>query len=244
MGRPVVCHNKNPRYYVERHLYDFFQEVLAEKRGGVLIEVGCGGSEWLPFFVKEFQFQVTGLDYSAAGCLLAESILKREQVKGTIINGDLFAHYSDLEGKFDVLITMGLVEHFDNSSEIISALRRFLKPGGTMITIIPNLLSFLGPVQKIINIQIYNAHLAINREALVAAHKRAGMRVLKSGYSVLCNLGLLNFNGLLPQHPHLWKIIQNILGICNVGSWFAELIFPFLKPNRVTSPYIICIAER
>src|SRR4051794_41777320 len=59
---------------VNRRFEAWFHRVLAGV-SGQLIEVGCAGSAWLPYFAREHGFHVTGLDYSPRGCEQAEAVL-------------------------------------------------------------------------------------------------------------------------------------------------------------------------
>ena len=44
-------------------------------RAATLMELGCGGSVYLPYLARRFGLDVTGLDYSAIGCNRARRIL-------------------------------------------------------------------------------------------------------------------------------------------------------------------------
>lgn len=91
-----------------------------------MLEVGCGGSRWLPFFANH-GFRVTGIDYSALGCEQARAILDREHISGDIYERDAFGANSDLVGGFDVVVSFGVVEHFRDTTEPVRAFARYLK---------------------------------------------------------------------------------------------------------------------
>jgi len=78
--------------YFNHKLHHYLSKIFSsintsEKR---LLEVGCGGSMWLPYFSKQFGFEVWDIDYSEIGCERAEEILTREKVRGQIVYGDFF----------------------------------------------------------------------------------------------------------------------------------------------------------
>src|SRR5579883_1644830 len=68
-----------------------------------LIELGCGGSPYLPYFVRYHRLAVTGLDYSPEGCALARAVLQKQGVVGEILQGDMFAPSETLRGRFDIV---------------------------------------------------------------------------------------------------------------------------------------------
>src|SRR5687768_7548575 len=70
--------------YLERRLHDLLARTLAPRRGQQLLEIGCGGSRWLPYFAVEHGLKVTGVDYAPLGCALARRVLDKEGVKGEI----------------------------------------------------------------------------------------------------------------------------------------------------------------
>lgn len=52
------------------------------------LEIGCARSRWLPYFAKEFGFEVSGIDYSEVGSQQATQILFNEGVQGNIVFAD------------------------------------------------------------------------------------------------------------------------------------------------------------
>ena len=122
---------KGLNHYVDRKFHVFFRDTFAgmdtkEKR---LLEIGCAGSSWLPYFAQQFGFKVCGLDYSELGCQQAGQILSEANVEGEVICADFFAPPSRLRNAFDVVVSFGVVEHFENTSACLQAIGEFLKPG-------------------------------------------------------------------------------------------------------------------
>jgi len=67
----------------ENHLYQVlhrqFVRALGEQcsPGARLIEIGCGGSRWLPYFHHAFGYEVSGIDYTMSGVKLSKLILDK-----------------------------------------------------------------------------------------------------------------------------------------------------------------------
>jgi 2-polyprenyl-3-methyl-5-hydroxy-6-metoxy-1,4-benzoquinol methylase len=49
---------------------------------------------------------------------------------------------------FDVVISFGLVEHFEDTDACLKAINKFLAPKGLLITFIPNMVGFTGFLTK------------------------------------------------------------------------------------------------
>jgi SAM-dependent methyltransferase len=142
---------------------------------------------------------------------------------------------------FDVVISFGVLEHFDRTTDCLIAFSRYLKPGGLMITTIPNLCGLNGSIQKIVNRPIFDIHVALDAESLAAAHERMGLRVSSCDYFLLVNFGILNienFSGLF--HAVASRFRSWITKVI----WICEGAIPLLKPNRWSSPYINCVAVK
>jgi cyclopropane fatty-acyl-phospholipid synthase-like methyltransferase len=243
--RLVVPNDRGLRNHVRRRFHEFFYGLMNSRRGQKVIEVGCANSIWLPYFATEYGCTVTGLGYSTAGCASAEAILKTAGVAGSIIHGDVWNPPADLVGAFDVVSTYGLVEHFEPTEDILLALAKLLKPGGLMITIVPNMVGWAGLVQKYLNRPVFDIHVPINLKTLQTAHQRAGLTPQQSHYLCSINFGVLNLNDAADNTSFrlIKKFLTKALIALSALVWWIEDHSPLrLPPNRLTSPYIACIA--
>lgn len=155
-----------------------------------LLEVGCGNSIWLSYFQKRFGYKVSGIDYSAFGCEQTRKILARDGCNGDIRLGNLFDPPADLIGKFDVVCSFGVVEHFEDTVEVLKAISRFLKPGGIMITTVPNLHGPTGFFQKLFNRPVFDIHVLMTKESLRQRLENSGMNVFFADYYATISFGV------------------------------------------------------
>ncbi|HEY9720742.1 MAG TPA: hypothetical protein V6D47_01940, partial [Oscillatoriaceae cyanobacterium] len=95
-GRPCPT-PVNPRTpglgnFVERRYDALFRRAFEgqETQGARLVEFGCAGSQWLPYFALEFGCRVAGIDYTQNGCGQAEAVLARAGVEGEVFCRDFF----------------------------------------------------------------------------------------------------------------------------------------------------------
>lgn len=234
--------------YVKRQFHRLFLKCFegTDTRGQRLIEVGCARSAWLPYFAREFGFDVAGIDYSERGCSETLRVLDRESVPGTVICADMFAPPEILRRSADVVVSFGLVEHFERTDEAVSALAELAKPGGMILTLIPNMAGWTGKLQKLMDKETFLKHVEVDRERLLRAHVSAGLEVLSCDYLLYVNIGVANMNSLKrPSIEYSLKSLAlKVLGRAGTLAWIADPHGTWLQPNRLTSPYLICIARR
>ena len=243
----TISHPINPRdrgwgNYHNRQIHAFISRNLDKKstRNKMLIELGCGNSAWLPYFAKELNLEVWGIDYTSHGYQMSREIMRRAGLPDrTIIKGDLFDHPNALPepGRFDYVYSMGLIEHFADTVGAIRACAKYLLPGGLMITLIPNMTHMPGFLQKTLGRDIYYKHVVLDLSKLLQAHRDAGLDEVDSAYLSFFNFGLTRMQ---VYSPSVQQFMQKWGHRVSVGlGALHEAGLPF-KPNRFTSPTIAC----
>jgi len=210
------------------------------------LALGCGTSIWLPYFVREFGFKVSGVDYSEIGCRQEKQILQQAEVEGEIVCADFFNPPAYLLEKSDYVYSFGVAEHFTPTEDCLSAFASFLKPGGTMITMIPNMTGAVGRLQKFASRSVYDIHVLLTDKALQAAHQKAGLEIVSCHYLLSTGFGLVNTSGLNQSAP-LVKIKNQIvktLGRLSVLAWFMENKIGRFPVVRSFSPFVFCVARK
>lgn len=207
-----------------------------------LLEIGCARSKWLPYFAKEYNFEIYGIDYSEVGCEQTIKILSNEGIKGCIVCGDFFSPHPSMLNNFDIVVSFGVAEHFQDTAACIRAFSSFLKPGGIIITNIPNMIGLNGFLQKKLNKKIYDIHIPLSKESLEEAHKNTGLKIIHNDYFLIANFNVVNLYGW--KHNYLYYCIVRLLSWSSKAFWIIQRYFPFLKVNKFTSPYINCIAQK
>jgi SAM-dependent methyltransferase len=229
----------NPRSYYDYRLSKLFHQLITPNSR--VLEIGCGSSRWLPYFAKSLQCEVWGIDYSTAGVALAQRNLEAERVAGTIIVGDAFDNHQLPQKYFDVIWSGGFVEHFADVSSVVRQLSAYLRPNGLMITAIPNLEGCIGWLHRVVDRQVYEAHVKIPPHILDAAHSRVGFEpVLPAGYLGVFSIGVVNFNRFRKRLPRsldrlLW------LGVLAIQQGFCLpcRICDVHPESKSFSPWII-----
>jgi SAM-dependent methyltransferase len=106
------------------------------------LEVGCGSAK-LSVLLAEHGVRTVGLDQSPYALRVAKNNFAYLNAAGHFVMGDVFdlPHPS---GKFDLVFSTGLLEHFRDPRPIISEMVRVLRPGGLFFSdIVPLKFSLL-----------------------------------------------------------------------------------------------------
>jgi SAM-dependent methyltransferase len=243
---PVDPRAPGVRYHVRRQLHALFSRYMGG--GGPpprVIEVGSARSAWLPYFALEFGCEVAGMDYSPLGCRQSEETLRRAGVEGEVACADLFDPPAHMRDSFDVVVTFGVVEHFDDTSRCIGALAELLRPGGRVITIIPNNVGAVGWLQRTINRPVFDLHVLLDADDLASAHREAGLEVEHCDYLVSTHFAVTNLNGVPPGPGRLVRrLVRTTFIAISAAAWIWEQRVRPIRPRRSLSPYIVCVAGR
>ena len=209
--------------------------------GQTLIEMGAGASQWLPYLHARFGFAVAGLDYSKVGCERARELLAQTSTPGEIYEGDMFAAPANLLGNFDVVVSFGLVEHFTDTAAAIAACAACAKPGGMVVTMIPNMSGLHGKLYRVFDKKVFDTHVPLNLADLAKAHTSAGLDVILSEHLV----GLPGVADRDRVEPVLVRrLLRRVVYSASKFYWGLEARGIGMPENRFTSPYLMCAARK
>lgn len=182
-----------PDSYYRRRFVRLLKEAVPRVPGGRALEVGCGGSECLPFFALELGYEPWGIDYATEGVALARKNLELLGLPGHIVQGDFLDPASLAGERFDLIASFGVIEHSDEPERFIRRKAEILRPGGLCITQVPNLLGYAGFFLARSRPAVYAQHTPISAERLHEMHAAAGLQpVLRARYFGTLDLWQLN----------------------------------------------------
>lgn len=222
----------------------FFRAHLpATAAPGSLLELGCARSAWLPYFATVFGYRIAGLDYAEDGVRQTAARLNQSGIEADIRHGDLFDPPADWIGAFDVVTWFGVAEHFEDTARAVSAAAAYLKPGGILITEVPNMAGIVGLLQRWFNKPVYDIHVPLTRSQLATAHRNAGLHVIAAEYVVPTDFGIVELENV--RHGRWLK--EKALFVLRLVSgciwWLDRRIGPF-RPGRTTSGFVMVMARR
>lgn len=236
---PVDPLADGPDHLLHRALHEQFARVLGPRcaPGARLIEIGCGGSQWLPYFRRTFGFEISGIDYSTSGIRLLQLILDKARLSADVVHGDLFSPPPEMIERFDVVTSFGVVEHFERTADAVAACARYLRPGGIMITEVPTMRGPYGLVYRLFRPSIYRQHVPQSRQALAEAHEDAGLQVTDCRY-------LLGLPAVLTRPSAADPVLRRLAFALSSAVWWLDRHGVTIPPNGLTSPYALCIATK
>ena len=237
--RQISVEGSSLRHTVDRAYHGALERHVPADRTARLIEVGCGNSAWLPFFSRRFGIGVAGLDYSEFGCARAQAFLEASQVSGEVRCGDFRDPPQDWLERFDVVFTNGLVEHFDDTSSALAQIARFARPGGKLLTFVPNMHGLNGWLQRLLGPHTFATHRALSDHELRIAHERAGLSVIECRYLLPMNLLVVN-----PDRAGTGaRLFVQAARAMTAMVWSLDRLIS-LPRARATAPYVFCCAEK
>ena len=232
-------------YVANRQLAKLFECGLTSFRHPKLIEIGCADSLWLPFLAQNYEIDGYGIDFSEIGCQLAERNLAIKRVKATIICTDFFDFAKEHPMAFDFAYSMGVIEHFTDATGILKEMYRILKPGGKMLTVIPNLRGMYTPIAKIASPKLLAKHRVIRPVDLRCDLETVGFNVLEVGYTGgALKLSVVDYSpciSIIGKFGH--EVLCKLVNLTDVVV--ANVLAGIRIPNQqLTSPYIYAICEK
>ncbi len=226
--------------YVARRFAEVLRRsfLAAEPAARRVMEVGCGNSGWLAAMHTGFGVAADGLDYSPTGHDRAAALLRDAGGPGRVYLADMFVPPSELLNAYDVAFSFGVVEHFEDTASAVRAIGRLVRPGGMVVTFVPNFAAMMGVLQRMMNRQVYERHVPLDADRLAAAHERAGLIVEERGYTPLLNLDVVNHG----RRGLAGRVLQVGFAIGNrAGYLIDEAVRP--APRRLVAPYAYVAAR-
>jgi 2-polyprenyl-3-methyl-5-hydroxy-6-metoxy-1,4-benzoquinol methylase len=183
-------------------------------RPHTILEVGCGDSRWLPYLARELGVEsACGIDYSPVGAELARERLAASGVRGEVHCVDMFHAGAEQVGRYDLVYSLGVVEHFEDTAAAIRAILAFVKPGGTLITEVPNMRSFHGLLSWLYQPAVLRKHKPLTLAQLARAHHGLGLEDIRAVRSGLFSLGIPAW-GIEPRFPRLERLVHPVINRC------------------------------
>ncbi len=233
--------------YADYLLWDiYFKKYVQKEKGSKILEVGSAPGEYLVAVHKKFGYIPYGIDYSASGIKRnIKTFLNNNLDSNNIIHSDFF--HEDFQKKhketFDIVYSIGFIEHFINVKDVISKHLNLLKRGGFLCVAIPNLRGFNYILLKIFNKDLISKHnLSImEKEKFIDLFKSNTLKVLFYGYYGVLNLGLF--------YRNTSDFKGKVLTILDYFQYILNIIFHLIfrkkgLESRLFSPYLLFIGVK
>lgn len=233
-----------PKNYTELTLEHILLGEIKRAKAKTILEVGCGNSTWLSHIAKCTGAKVTGIDYSEDGCHLARERLRLEQIPAEVHCLDLFDTKALSIGQFDFVYSLGVVEHFSDLDAVLAALLQFVKPGGFLLSEVPNLCSVHGLLSWIWQPKLLAMHMPLNKKRLMRSYRDLNLQNIRGYYRGFFSLNVVNWQ----KHPRWPSIATRLLPSIRKFVYFTDRYFfrkiPTFHGVPIFAPYIYAIGEK
>lgn len=136
------------------NIFDKYLSNIANKN---VLEIGGAPGGFLVYLTKKFKCKAHVLDYSTTGCQKAQENFKLLGLDVKVYQLDLFSSRIALP-LFDVVYSLGVVEHFEDIHLVIKKHLDLLKPGGTLLIEVPNFSGIYAPFMRFFAPDMMSAH--------------------------------------------------------------------------------------
>ncbi|HVM91121.1 MAG TPA: class I SAM-dependent methyltransferase, partial [Verrucomicrobiae bacterium] len=186
-----------------------------------------------------------GLEYAPSGVQATRERFEKAGLDPAhIMEADFFddAFLNAHAEQFDAVYSRGFIEHFDDPAAVVARHARFLKPGGLLIILIPNLQGVNKFLAKNLNPKSYAIHNTsiMRTDAFKNLFESNAFTPLEIGYVGGFSFGL--FNAEVPTKSKLLRIL-NLLQ--KPFDWLWRICSPLIRVETPwTSPYLLAIVKK
>jgi 2-polyprenyl-6-hydroxyphenyl methylase/3-demethylubiquinone-9 3-methyltransferase len=203
-----------PRSYLQLIIAQAIATCMRMAHPRSILEVGCGDSMWLPWVARMSTATITGLDYSPRGCRLVEDRLAQSGRGSRVICADLFTVPAQEVGRHELVYSLGLIEHFTDLDLVLGRLRSMVAPGGTLLSVVPNLDSIHGGMTRIWQPLHNRGFRRLSLREVRESYMRMGLTDVRAWYIGAFPLDIVAWS-TAPRWPRLAKALLPLI-------WFAN----------------------
>ena len=215
--------------------HKLLQQVVSKNKTGSAIELGGFPGYYAIFLHKYFGLRSTIFDFYIHKPVLKQVLDANQLTENDVdvIEGDLFDQQP--KEQYDLVLSCGLIEHFNDTKDIIARHLPFLKPQGTLFITLPNFTGVNGWVQRKYDMGNYEKHniSSMNPQLLAGYCKELGLKNVEAYYYGHFSIWLENRD----QQSGFTKMFLK-------GLWLAGKIATKIIPveSKSLSPYIVLTA--
>ncbi len=221
------------------HIARILNKYLKKDKNKIAFEVGCAPGKWLIYLAENFNYSVEGCEYLESASIKTHQNLKLCKVSNFHIYTSDFLDFNP-DMKYDIVLSLGFIEHFIDSDTICKKHAELLKPYGTLIIGIPK---FTG-----INLLIANFLDTFNEQMIIQEHNLSIMNLNyfnNLGDKINCKKLFVNYVGGF--EPSLFDLSK-----APIWFWIAFQTINLIFNNRLFqklnvgffSGYIMAVYEK
>jgi 2-polyprenyl-3-methyl-5-hydroxy-6-metoxy-1,4-benzoquinol methylase len=213
-----------------REEHPVLSRFLSNTGGGDAIEIGCGTGNFMIYINKEFGYRVDGLDYSNNMDYVRANLLYNGVHDTELFSADFFTLVP--AKKYDLVLSGGFAEHFDDYEVVIRKHAEWAKPGGLVVIIVPNLTHIHRLLCGWFAPEVLRIHRfpLMRRRVMRQTLEKAGLSVVHCEYHKTFR-PVYNLPRIVDFSVRAVRKLLRVSGLDDIG-------------NRFGSPYLISVARK
>lgn len=234
----LYCENTNIK-----NLLDRFAEKIGDNVGAQnIVELGSAPGGNLVYMHQCYGCEPYGVEYTEEGVQLNQYLFKLFKLPADhVYHLDLFqVEEAGFVEKFDNLISFGVIEHFEEPKKLIENHLKWVKPGGKLLIVIPNLQFIYLSWNKLFNNEIVNIHnldLIGNDNFFNLATHFTELNIIDQGY-----FGSFDYGLFTHKNQFFARSVISILYKCK--RLYQPLLDKLYMNTKLMSPYQYLIVEK
>lgn len=235
-GQPMLTFDPYLPFF--RDLHKLLQRHLPVSESMTCLEIGCYPGTHLWYFHNFFKYAVSGIEYVESCAKRCRDLMAGINVPAQIFQGDIFDFTPPQ--KWDVVFSVGLIEHFIDTNPIVQRHIDMLKDNGYLVIILPNHAGLNGKILQIINRPLWSMHNKMDyAQLLKSVESTNAVEVIEGGYYSHIGFWNTDLYAYLTKKGRIPYIIGRGMG------YIIERIGGYIVPNsRFLSPNIALIARK
>lgn len=145
----------------EHQIWDAVYRRHMPSPGASVVEIGSAPGEHLVKLSETFGLVPYGIEYSQAGVDVNRAVFAAHRLDpGNVLHMDLFSDecLASCRERFDVVVSRGFIEHFQEPARVVDRHLELLKPGGLLVVTIPNLRGLNGALTRLFHKELIPMH--------------------------------------------------------------------------------------
>ena len=175
------------------------QYVPSGENRKIALEIGCAPGKWMIFLNDELHYSAEGCEYLESAVKITRQNLEMNNIHNAIIYQGDFLSYDFGKNQYDVVISLGFIEHFTNPEFIVCD-----EPVSNLdVTIQLQILNLLKDIQKKFNM----TYLFISHDLKVVKFMCGSIAVMREGRIIESQPAKDLFLG--PQDPYTKALLSS-----------------------------------
>jgi hypothetical protein len=146
------------------------------------------------------------------------------------------------------VFSAGLIEHFTDTRHVLAKLSSLLRPGGTLVTLVPNLNGVSGLYHRLLKPETFETHVRMTTRELRGWHRDLGLVNVEVGALGSVVPSRFPRGELKRSHPRVHRVVWGLA--MRPATWITERLciaglqrLDLRIEAQSFSPYLYAIAD-